>query len=180
MHTHYTLSHIQPSTHWLSHAHTFYCIYTHRLFTALMSLDDKAWQTSLFGTHFGLVVHPPLLLHPPPISLLSPLLFITPTRATQSSSLSRAPIHQHTAITCRCSVIDYFSCADVLAYQTLRKWQIRSLCPFMIMGLGFFYTLVFIRCKFVLCYIRSIFHCCVLPRRAKSRRGDKLGLYEER
>lgn len=71
---------------------------------------------------------------PPP-----PLFFITPTRATQSSSLSTAPIHQHAAITCRCSVMDYFPCADALADQTLRKWQIRSLCPFMITSLVYFF-----------------------------------------
>lgn len=133
-----------------------------------MSLDDKAWQTSLFGTHLGLVVRPP-----PPIPFLSPLLFITPTRATQPSSLSTAPIHQHTAITCRRSVIDYFSCADVLAYQTLRKWQIRSLCPVMIIWVLLFYILVFIQYKFVLCYIRSIFHCT--SKEGKKEEGRRVG-----
>lgn len=113
MHTHYALSHIQPSTHSLTRT-LFYCMYTHRLFTALMSPDDKAWQTSLFGTHFGLVASLPA-----PISLFSPLLFIPPTRATQSSSLSTAPIHHHTAITCRCSVIDYF---HMLMYWPIRLW----------------------------------------------------------
>lgn len=42
------------------------------LFAALSSLDDKAWQTSLFGAHPGLLVspnhkrRPSLHLHPPP------------------------------------------------------------------------------------------------------------------
>lgn len=146
-------------THFLLYAHeqAVYC-----LDIPSMTKRDK----HVCSEHILALLSPPS----PPVPLLSPLLFITQTRATQSSSLSTAPIHQHTAITCCCSVIDYFSCADVLAYQTLRKWQIRSLCPFMIMGLVFFYILVFIRCKFVLCYIRSIFHCRILPRRTERRR----------
>lgn len=100
-------------------------------------------------------------------------LFITPTRAAQSSSTSAAPIHQWSAITCCCSVIDYFSCADALAHQTLTKWQIRSLCPFMIMSLVFFpHMLVFIQCMFALCYIGSIFHT---SKKGEKRGGDELG-----
>lgn len=128
-----------------------------------MSLDDKAWQTSLFRTHLGLVATPS---HP---SLSFPtLLFVSPTRATQPSSPSTAPIHQRAAITCCSSVIDCFSWADVLAYRTLRKWQIRSLCSFMIMGVLFFlYISVYLMQVCVVLYKKHFSWLCT------SREGEK-------
>ena len=109
VHSHCTLSDVEPSTP------TTEC--TCGLFTDLMSLDDRAWQTSLFGTHLGLVCNPPCPPTHPPISLL----FRTSTRATHPSSRSTAPIHQHTAINCQRSVTNYFPHADVLAYQTFEE-----------------------------------------------------------
>lgn len=119
-----------------------------------MSLDGNAWQMSLFRTHLGLVASK----SPPPV----PLLFITSTRATQPSSPSTAPIHQHTAIICRCPVMNYFSRADVWAYQPLRKWQIRSLCLFMIIwALLLLFSIRWCLSSASLCCViwDSFFHC---------------------
>lgn len=131
---------LSNTQHTLTRSHTHLrCIHTHT--QAVYSLDVPRWQT-VTNESVQNTFRSRCILPPPPI----PLLFITSTRATQPSSLSTAPIHQHTAITCLCPMINCFSCADALAYQTLRKWQIRSLCPFMIM---FSDVSVFIQCKFV-------------------------------
>lgn len=127
-----------------------------------MSLDDKAWQTSVFKTHLGLVAVP-LLPSPAPPLLLSPLPFITPTRATRPSSPSTAPIHQRAAITCRSALIDDPARPDVAAYQSLRRRQIQSLCLFMILWvLSCINVLVFITIQVLVTWYKTFFLYSVL------------------
>lgn len=132
MHTHYALSHIQPSTHRLSHAHSF-LLYVHT--QAVYCLDVPRWQSvtnkSVRNTFWSRCI--------PPRTHLS--IFPSPLHTSDKGNSVILSIHSsYPSPHCHnlpllCDRL--FSYADVLAYQTLRKWQIRSLCPFMIMSLVF-------------------------------------------